>query len=458
MSVHITEQGRVRYAARGEASLRDARSSVRVWLALILALGGIGCQEAPSGPPERIVLIVVDTLRRDHLACYGSQVPTLNIDRLAARGQTLTNAMSSFHQTTMSMAALFTGRTPSIESGNRRKTLAWTGRNWCGMSRFADPGSADSCIPRALATLGEAMSDAGYWTLGVASNALLFDPAGYSEGFADWVEVGRPHWRPGTLDPAERRQFYVAHDGTQVNAAVAEALERRPSDRFFLYAHYMDAHDYSLGAGRRSYERHVQQADAAVGALLEMLEDRGLAEDAVVVLTADHGERLEERHPVPGGVGHRGNPSFDYLLRVPLIVSPARFEDPTVPMRSEDLHRWLRTLAGLESVRPSELRDDELFLTEMKWQTYRSGRWKSTWFRRSRRSLLFDLLADPQERNDVAEAHPEVLAQHRQRIAELSRRLTAEGAAAAADALTQDDRLRLEALGYLEEEASAGSP
>ena len=64
---------------------------------------------------KHIFLIVVDTLRRDHVSLYGDALRTPNMERLAAEGQVFDAATASFHQTTMSMAALFTGRTPSLE-------------------------------------------------------------------------------------------------------------------------------------------------------------------------------------------------------------------------------------------------------------------------------------------------------------------------------------------------------
>ena len=74
----------------------------------------LACAPEPT-PPQRIVLVVVDTLRRDALGCYGAPQPTPHIDALARRGQRFERALASYHQTSMSMAALFTGRTPSIE-------------------------------------------------------------------------------------------------------------------------------------------------------------------------------------------------------------------------------------------------------------------------------------------------------------------------------------------------------
>ena len=81
----------------------------------------------------------MDTLRKDHVSAYGTRVSTPNIDALAARGVRIDSAVSAFHQTTMSMGALFTGRTPALETGDARRSAKWTGGTWCGLSRFSTP-------------------------------------------------------------------------------------------------------------------------------------------------------------------------------------------------------------------------------------------------------------------------------------------------------------------------------
>ena len=67
----------------------------------------------------------------------------------------------------------------------------------------------------------------------------------------------------------------------------------------------------------------------------------------MVVLVSDHGERLRDRHPIAGRPAHYGNPSFEPVLLVPLIVAPPRFDDTRALMRSEDVHRLLLRLAGV---------------------------------------------------------------------------------------------------------------
>ena len=85
-------------------------------LPILLVLSA--CSQPPT---DRIVLILVDTLRPDALSCYGGPRPTPNIDSLAARGQLLTNAVGSFHQTTMSMGAMFTDARRASRPGSKTR-------------------------------------------------------------------------------------------------------------------------------------------------------------------------------------------------------------------------------------------------------------------------------------------------------------------------------------------------
>ena len=88
-----------------------ARASVLFALSTVIWLAA-GCNaiELPweSASPDRIVLIVIDTLRQDYVSAYGARDPTPNIDALAAGGQLFPNVVSSSYQTTMSMSSLFT--------------------------------------------------------------------------------------------------------------------------------------------------------------------------------------------------------------------------------------------------------------------------------------------------------------------------------------------------------------
>jgi arylsulfatase A-like enzyme len=225
-------------------------------------------------------------------------------------------------------------------------------------------------------------------------------------------------------------------------------LDNRESDRFFLYVHYMDVHDYgNIAVGR--YVKSVRSVDWAVGDLLAGLAERDLLEGATVILTSDHGERLGERHAIAGKSGHTGNPSFQEVLSVPLIIAPASQRDPAVFLRTQDLFALILELTGGVAEVDAELAADELYLSETDYRTYVRGRWKSAVRRSDDQILLFDLVGDPGERRDVAAEHPDVVARHRARIDELAERLSAR--LAVLERLSEDDRERLRALGYLDQ-------
>jgi len=430
--------------------MRAIGTALLAWSLLTAACGRPDAEVDGDLRPgaERIVLIVVDMLRRDHVGVYGAPRPTPHIDALAARGQALQRSVSSFSSTTMSMGAIFSGRTPSIETGDPRRPLRWNGRNWCGLARFAEPGD-ETCLPRNLPTLAERLRDAGFETLGVTSNILLYEPAGFARGFDRWEEAGaRTDEPPGEFED-EPRPYRGRFGGTlapSVNEAVRSLLDARANDRFFLYVHYMDVHDFA--AVEISYAEAVQRADSGVGELVALLEARGLLDGTSIFLTSDHGERLDEAHPFAVGPNHLGNPSFQYLLDVPLVIAPPLLADRDRPLRGEDLMGVLLRAAGVELARESAVEPDELFVSEWLWQTYRRGGWKVMLARRGGRELLYDLAADPGEEVDLSAERPVVLEALRGRVGELTRAL----AATASDerTLTAEDRARLDALGYVD--------
>jgi arylsulfatase A-like enzyme len=411
-------------------------------LFLVVSAGLIGCGRS-DGPPQRIILIVVDTLRRDHVSPYGSAAVTPNLQHLADGGQVFSNAIASFHQTTMSMAALFTGRTPSLESGDSEHPLPWNGRNWCGMARFA-AHPTDSCVSQGLTTLAEDLERAGYRTVGVVSNPFLFRPAGYDQGFDEWIEVAAD-------DPDEiRKVLSRERSGSRVQTAVNDVLTRIPDQPLFLYVHYMDAHDYRIWD--ETYSAAASLADEHVGNLLHRLETMGLLDAAVVFFTSDHGEILDEKFGDYSTRTHFGNPSFQPVLEIPLIVAPPRFEDTDSPIRSQDIADLVRQVAGVEAEagpEPSVARDEH-FVGELKFLTYRKGRFKSI-FHRSQMGIraLFDLDADPKESVNLIDAERELSLQHMTRVGELVEALATSPTGNRE--LTEEDRATLRALGYLDQ-------
>jgi arylsulfatase A-like enzyme len=393
-------------------------------------------------PPD-LVLLLVDTLRRDHVSAYGADIETPNMQRLADAGQVFSNVQASFHQTTMSMGALFTGHTPSIESGAVEETLSWDGRHWCGLSRFAED-DRDGCVPRGLTTLAESLRDAGYWTAGVVANRLLFSPAGYEQGFDSWSEVGT---KDASLPQAIR---VAARSAEEVNETLARVLERRPEGPVFLYVHFLDVHDYRPNG--LPYARGVERFDVELGRTLEILDSAGLGDDRVTFLVSDHGENLGERHGNRSYKRHFGNPSFQPLLDIPLIVSPAIDPDPDRFLRSQDLADLIRAVAGLETPLAGvsgPLAPDEILISESFYLTYRRGRYKVALPRGpSGHRRLWDLEHDPGETSNRIGLEPELADRLLSRARALAETLAHEGSSAGVR--REEDEARLRALGYLE--------
>ena len=421
-----------------------APSQLRVGTLLVCVLSLAACRlpsEAPKDPPRRVLFVVVDTLRRNALSAYGAETPTPRIDAIGARGLRFDNAVASFHQTTMSMGALFTGKMPSLEAGGRR-SVRWNGRNWCGMSRYREDTEDQACLPQTLTTLGERLKACGYRTVGIVSNELLHSPAGFERGFDAWVEV-RPQWntRPGNVrapSPSAPRTMLV----------YAEMALREAADQdLFLYLHFLDVHDYKKRG--YSYARSVEEFDATFGELLDQLEATGLLENTTVIVTSDHGEVLPGERYALETATHKGNPSFENVLQIPLLVSPAPEIDPSALVRTQDLFHLVPELAGCSGTPPDPmLGDDEIFLSERRYQTLRTGRWKSTRLRRDGTVALFDLDREDPETHDVARDHPDIVQAHEKRVHQLTRKTRNPGELPTSR--TQEDIRRLRALGYLE--------
>lgn len=421
------------------------RSSAARVCALLLAcglLGGCGPQQRDPDAPPDIVLLLVDTLRRDYLSPYGADVRTPTVQRLADAGEVFTRVQASYHQTTMSMGALFTGRTPSLESEDPQEPLPWDGRRWCGMARFAKPD--DSCVPRGITTLAEALRGAGYWTAGIVSNRLLFAPAGYEQGFDLWSEVGADG------DDLPIPELAAARAAPAVNAALERALEDRPARPAFVYVHFVDVHDYR--ARDESYREAVERLDRELARTLQILADAGIGEHAVFFLLSDHGESLGEDHGGRVARSHYGNPSYQAQLEIPLVVSPPLFDHPERWLRSVDVTNLILQAARVAGpLAPDELglAPDELFLSERRFVTYRKGRYKTSFHREKLgRWMLWDLEKDPGETRNLISERKQVGLEHLARAQEIAEKIVAkrpdEGG------LTEEDEARLRALGYAE--------
>jgi choline-sulfatase len=346
---------------------------------------------APSGPsasPPDIVLVTVDTLRRDHLGVYGYALPTSPwLDELAARGTVFDRAYAPTGWTAPSMASLFTGVYPAQHGVD----VAWIqeGRTY-----------GQPVLSPAHRTLAEGLAEAGYQTFGLSTNGHVTAETGFSQGFEIWEELNFYDHRERHLEAA--REWTAARD----------------EGPRFIWFHYMAPHapyERRDGVDRfevqdadpqvAAYDSEIAYVDAALSELMEALE----LSDPIFVFTADHGELLGGPH----GWGHGG--IEEDVVRVPLVVVGPGVEArrTSVGVSLVDLEPTLLELAGARPGPSSgrslvpELRGrdgEERHLIVTTRRAYRRdglvhGTDKVTWNTLRRTASIFDLAADPDEQS-----------------------------------------------------------
>jgi arylsulfatase A-like enzyme len=464
---------------RGSAS-RTARRACA--LALLGAGAWIACGPAAPRRPN-VVLVTIESLRPDHVGCYGGEHPTTPaLDALAAEGVVYERAHAVTSWTLASHASLFTGLYPTAHRAERP------------LSRLDERHE----------TLAELLSAAGYQCGGVVSGPYLRRPHGLHQGFAFWDE------RPSSLEMTE------SHDDVtnpSMLEGLARFLERVDQERpFFLFAYFWDPHfdyvppapydrqfveaqdepidvrDYEaeepvragirpeqLAYVRSQYDGEIRWTDEHLGRLLALLRERGAWDDSLVIVTADHGEEFFEH----GSKGHKHN-VYQESVHVPLVVkypgAGPRGRDerlaslvdvlPTVlevtGVRDPLARAGRSLLAPADADRPVFLELLELWyihqpgqpesLEELAWYSVLAGRHKLVLVPRQQRLELYDLASDPRETRDLAAADPEraqslLQALESWRVGELER-----AQAYRADARAELDAAelaRLRALGYV---------
>jgi arylsulfatase A-like enzyme len=278
--------------------------TVLVFLSVLAVLAGVAFQstrlvrwEATSGRTGRynVLLVTVDSLRADHLGCYGdSRASTPSMDRLATEGVLFERAETSVPITLPAHASLLTGTYPACH-GVRND----------GTYRLG---------PRAE-TLAEILKRFEYRTGAVISGYPLVSRFGLSQGFDTYDDH---------LPPERERQIgFRERTAEEVARAGIAWLEAIGSQRFFLWLHFFDPHapyappsPYAERFSRAPYDGEIAFVDTQVGQVLETLRNLGLTDRTLVVLVSDHGEGLGDH-----GEATHGAFLYESTLRVPMILS-----------------------------------------------------------------------------------------------------------------------------------------
>jgi arylsulfatase A-like enzyme len=309
-----------------------------------------------------IILIISDTLRRDHLGCYGNEwIRTPNLDRFAAESTVFEDAYEASFPTMPTRADHFTGKLTLTY-------LAW------------EP------LPPEEITLAQLLQRAGYFTMAVIDTPFhIRQEMNYDRGFSDFIMVRGQGWHDrGDCDKIRRHeQDYCA---PRTFSEAERWLERNYTKQFFLLIDTWDPHEpwdpphyyakqympdydgkvvnpvYGKYRGRVS-ERDLKTAHAGYcgeitmvdfwfGRFMQRLDSLGLREKTAVIFVSDHGFYFGEHGQFGkgevSGISWVRSPLYDEVTRVPLLISLPRAKPQRVPglVCHPDLFPTVLELAG----------------------------------------------------------------------------------------------------------------
>jgi len=481
--VFRTESGHGQKGGENEPEWQSLNSPV--WSSPILCPAK--AREEDKRP--NLVLVCLDTLRADHLGCYGYHRKTSpNIDKFAAGAYLFENAIASSSWTLPSHASMFTGLTPSVHGAT---VFPW------GPS-----------IREQERTLAEVARERGYLTAAYTEGGYVRAAHGFAQGF----ELYSDGKKPFAVGAAEETFEYAL-----------DWLRRHGSLPFLLFVHTYQTHapytppkrfatmfdpDYTGRVGKdyrtskptlpglsdadkahfeALYDGEIAYTDEIVGSFLNRLREMELLDDTAVIIFSDHGEEFWEH----GGTSH-GETLYDEQLRVPLII---RFPGDHPPIRRvtrevsmTDLYATVAEIIGdndagppgcesllpllsasdtqgryekktiVSELSPCETRKKNPFEQPktVKWwmRSVRTDDEKYITYEKGQTEELYNLRTDPGEENDVAPQNEKRLDHYRElldsflKAAATQRELSQPGEPKVPH-LTEDDKRRMKALGYI---------
>jgi arylsulfatase A-like enzyme len=447
-----------------------------VWLAACSAEPGLPAPGAGE-TPTNLILISLDTVRRDRLSAYGYAKPTSPaLRRVAEQGIRYERAVSVSPWTIPSHYTLFTGLYPNRHG-------VWDYHQKLG---------------EAVPTLAELLAAEGMRTFGIVSAQAIKSAKSFGRGFERFRYINE--WRSG---PGGRRFIY--NSGREVTDLGLHWLDEIREEPFFLFLHYYDAHsDYSpqprfrkklvepyagelkgrnaellqVRKGTRQldaadvaflsqlYDAELRQLDDEIGRVTRYMDEHGLDENTLLVIVSDHGEEFMEHGKILHGTSY-----YDETIAIPLIL-----RGPGLPrgLRVEaltsliDLPPTILGLLGREvppSMQGVDLSADwtpgrsraqrSFVFAEADWQNevpalyrmVRDERYKLILNTRDESVELYDMAADPAETRDVSQQLPEQTANMRDAA---RRYMSDEFRAESTEQPSPEALEQLRALGYAE--------
>jgi len=323
-------------------------------IAVVVVLNTSGCskkespQPADTSRPTDIILVTLDTTRRDHLGAYGYDRPvSVNLDRFAKEADLYTRAYASSSWTVPTHASILTGLYASDHGAHSELT-----------------GDSFVQLRADIPTLAEQLHSRGYATAAILGAHTLAERFGLARGF--------DHYEAPTA-----QSLLASRRADRITRRALSWLDEQGDDPVFLFVNYFDPHSpYRPPAGcherfapgvahhagssaewlKRPMNENLQLYDAEIcfmdeqfGVLIEGLQERRRLNDALVVVVADHGESFDPAE----GIRH-GHTLDEELIRVPLFVKQPQQRRGT---RIEDVfetRRLFHTMLAVAKAPPPE--------------------------------------------------------------------------------------------------------
>jgi arylsulfatase A-like enzyme/lipoprotein NlpI len=423
-----------------------SRSLVLLTVSLLLSLTS-KVFAAPVATPN-VVVITIDTLRADHVGCYGyKQIRTPNIDALAADGARFERAYTAVPVTLPSHTVMFTGTYPMLS----------------GMHDFA----ANKLNPT-QPTLASVLKEHGYATAAVIGSAVLDSRFGLNRGFDFYYD----HFDFNRLQESNLEE--MERSGNLVADVTLDWLGKNYSKKFFVWMHLYDPHypyrppaPYAAEYKDRPYDGEIAFADAQVGRLIRFLKSKGLYTNTLIVLSGDHGESLGEHgEKTHGFFIYNATLHVPFMIHLPGAASPRIVPElvsladlmPTVlqtlkvDIPSQVQGRSLLPLLNSKTKEREESRSlyAETFLPRLhfNWSELRGVESANYHFIDAPKPELYDLTKDPGETQNLFAEKKAVGEEMRARLATLIQQYSAGQELAEKTGLDPALMERLKSLGY----------
>jgi arylsulfatase A-like enzyme/Tfp pilus assembly protein PilF len=423
--------------------MRAVRTLPVLWAIVVTCLASPNQRDSQT--PPNIFLITIDTLRADHVHCYGyDRIKTPALDELANEGIRFAEAFTPSPITNTSHTSILTGLLPSTH----------------GVTDFAVPLAGKN------QTLAELLKKQGYQTAAFIGSVVLdskeFAP-GLDRGFDFYDNFPHPARTKSRWGRLERRgEDVIQHASAWLNA--------HPASPRFVWIHLYDPHDpyeppppYSEIYKERLYDGEIAYADSVLAGFVSFLKKRAWYDGSIIVVVGDHGEGLgEHREKTHGIFLYDPTTHVPLILRVPNQGTAGRVVDAQVrtldilPTILDLLHVSPPTRLDGESLRPywsaaqatgRIVFGETDYPLRFGWAPLRSIRADGLKFIEAPRPELYDLTRDPQEETNNYAPWDVSVQKFRALLADGRKKVSATSASARSIPQSTIDELK--ALGYL---------